>query len=166
MFEKIDILKGCPGIVADRAELESSDEGAKPSSEELVAINEKLVGKIAGTDFFELIISPLNCLVLILPLRFSPHLDNAIASNDFEYYTKLFIQFLQRPNGHASDLQLLVLLVVQALLSRLTGAHQTDFAHDALRAILGSNTHSLENMAAASGEHPENTKQVRSRTYS
>lgn len=49
VFEKIDILKGCAAIVINSLNLEANEGEAKSNSDAMIDINDKLVGKIAGT---------------------------------------------------------------------------------------------------------------------
>ena len=56
---------------------------------------------------------------------------------------------------------LMGLLIVRALLARLSGTHQSDLALDVLQRI--SKSMGLEKIAQAAGEHPENMTEVRAR---
>lgn len=85
------------------------------------------------------------------------HVDNALASNDFEFYRALFIRLIQ-PSEAAVEARLLGLLIVRALLSRLNGAHKNDFAHEILLSIL--RTTALDKIAHVAGETPEDAEKV------
>lgn len=86
--------------------------------------------------------------------------ENVLASSEFDYYAEFLIKLAQQPADLVGDARLLALLVIQVLLSRLSGAHQTDLAYDALLAILHGPTGSIGRITDAAGEHPEDMKQV------
>ncbi|KAF8315807.1 hypothetical protein DL93DRAFT_2154983 [Clavulina sp. PMI_390] len=102
----------------------------KLTPEEMVELNTKLVSKFA---------------------------DNVMSSDNFHHWVSFFTYSLKIRSAENEN-QLLSLSVIQALLSRLSGAHQTDLAHAVLVSMFTPGT--LERISPLVGEHPEHHEQL------